>query len=195
MPESPIEALKMRFVKSEITQEQYKEMLAVLVPPAASSANAVPPPAPLWENDWPHPVSSRPSAPPAKTVQGITARLLISMAVPAGLLIIVFTSIYNIPLEPMYTAYGMIERHPMSLVTLPAFIFTIGWFIARRLGSERAVRGLAFGFAAIVAIQFFLVAFVTSDLPGHAVGGGWIPILFGTALIVLGAMMQPVTQQ
>ena len=37
--ESPVEALKMRFVKGEITQEQYKEMLSALmdpsIPPAA----------------------------------------------------------------------------------------------------------------------------------------------------------------
>ena len=42
MQESPIETLKRRFVKGEITNEQYKEMLSVLLPPvAASSESAV----------------------------------------------------------------------------------------------------------------------------------------------------------
>lgn len=51
--ESPIEILKMRFVKGEITQEQYKEMLAVLTPPADSSTSADTPPAPAAAQDPP----------------------------------------------------------------------------------------------------------------------------------------------
>lgn len=42
MQESPLEALKLRFVKGEITNEQYREMLSALLPPvAASPENAV----------------------------------------------------------------------------------------------------------------------------------------------------------
>jgi len=40
LQESPIEALKLRFVKGEITHEQYKEMLSALLPPAAASSES-----------------------------------------------------------------------------------------------------------------------------------------------------------
>lgn len=44
--ESPTEALKLRFAKGEITHEQYKDMLSVLLSPSSSSGGAVTPPTP-----------------------------------------------------------------------------------------------------------------------------------------------------
>jgi len=42
--ESPIEILKMRFAKGEITQEQYNEMLSALVPVPTAQTNPAPSP-------------------------------------------------------------------------------------------------------------------------------------------------------
>ncbi|MEN6342701.1 MAG: hypothetical protein ABFC89_09100 [Methanospirillum sp.] len=47
MQESPVEVLKLRFAKGEITYAEYKEMLAALVPQTAPSASAVAPPTPV----------------------------------------------------------------------------------------------------------------------------------------------------
>lgn len=76
--ESPIEVLKMRFVKGEITLEQYKAMLSELVPPGASPSPTVTPseppaaqaPPPSYENMvYIPPVSDtgRPKAPEPAT--------------------------------------------------------------------------------------------------------------------------------
>lgn len=59
--ESPVEALKMRFVKGEITLEQYKEMLSVLTAPTAPLTSAVPPPTPSVAQASPPPASPPPS--------------------------------------------------------------------------------------------------------------------------------------
>lgn len=67
MAESRIEILKLRFVKGEITQAEYNEMLPVLDPPSASSADpnplpqASPPPASYKDMVYIPPVS-RPAA-------------------------------------------------------------------------------------------------------------------------------------
>lgn len=55
MPTSPIEALKLRFVKGEITHEQYKEMLSALLPSEASSKDAVTAPPSLAQGTYPVP--------------------------------------------------------------------------------------------------------------------------------------------
>lgn len=41
MQENPLEALKLRFVKGEITNEQYREMLSALLPPVAASSENI----------------------------------------------------------------------------------------------------------------------------------------------------------
>lgn len=77
--ESPVEVLKMRFVKGEITHEQFKEMLSVLVPPSASSTGAHTPPAPPAAQAPPPsykdmvyiPPVSEPSSPPAPSNTGL----------------------------------------------------------------------------------------------------------------------------
>lgn len=103
-----------------------------------------------------------------------------------GIGIVMLSALFHVPLNPMQTAFGVVERHPISLIVVPLAVIAIPLFLALSHNWLRAAILLIFVWAGVMGIQFSLATF-TSSLPGHSLGWGWILILFGTGMMMYGA--------